>query len=62
MHIFADVLKFHLNESRWQELQCLTVKPDSADRQNLIKLINRDDYDFLPKLKLRFGHTASIYK
>lgn len=63
-HIFADVFKFNLEQAFWQELHCQLVKPESPEYLSLIKskLLKTDDFDVLPNLKLRFGHTACIYK
>jgi hypothetical protein len=59
-HIFADVFKYALQDSEWSDLQCQTLKPEECHHS--LKKTYAEDYDMLSKLKLRFGHTACIYK
>lgn len=56
-HIFADVSKFSIKDNEWSDFPCAINKEDSSK-----KLLYADDFEVIGKLKLRFGHTACIYK
>jgi hypothetical protein len=53
-HIFADVFRYSLFDHKWAEVHFQAMKPEEA--------VKHGDFDILSKLKLRFGHTACVYK